>query len=123
MSARIADVVVDLADHGPWLFDPTSAAVNDLVEQMSGSLIVIVASPTYKATCTGLLKSFLDRFPPQALGGVTAVPLMLGASTAHSLAAEHADPASYDAWLATAAPLLPALPSPHSHLDPQVVSA
>ena len=143
-----ADLVIDLADHGPWLFDPTSAKINDLVEQVSGSLIVIVASPTYKATYTGLLKGFLDRFPPQALGGVTAVPLMLGASTAHSLATEHglrpvlvemgatvptrglyvldsdhADPAPYDAWLATAAPLLPALPTSFSSRpDPQVVS-
>ncbi len=147
MAERIggADLVIDLADHADELFDWSSTTVTDLVEQVSGSLVVVVASPTYKATYTGLLKAFLDRFPHQALGGVTAVPLMLGASLAHSLApehglrqvlvelgatvptrglyvldADHADPAAYDAWFAAAAPFLPALPSV---TDPEVVPA
>ena len=131
-----ADLVVDLADHASELFDRDSTTVTDLVEQVAGSLVVIVASPTYKATYTGLLKAFLDRFPHQGLGGVTAIPLMLGASPAHSLApehglravlvelgasvptralyvldAEHAQPAPYDAWFASAQQHLPALPT------------
>jgi FMN reductase len=48
----------------------------------------VVASPTYKATYTGLLKLFLDRFPGNGLDGVVAVPLMLGAGPAHALAPE-----------------------------------
>jgi len=48
---------------------------------------VVVASPTYKATYTGLLKLFLDRFATDGLRGV-AVPLMLGAGPAHALAPE-----------------------------------
>lgn len=140
-----ADLVVDLADHAGELFDWSSKTVTELVEQVSGSLVVIVASPTYKATYTGLLKAFLDRFPHQGLGGVTAVPLMLGASDAHALAPEHGlrqvlvelgasvptrglyvldreheQPEPYDRWLAAAAPYLPALPSEQSE---QVVSA
>ena len=145
-----ADLVVDLADHASELFDWSSETVGDLVEQVSGSLVVIVASPTYKATYTGLLKAFLDRFPHQGLGGVTAVPLMLGASSAHSLApehglrqvlvelgasvptrglyvldADHADPAPYDAWFAAAEQLLPALPArpPSTPHTSEVVSA
>ncbi|MFC0222051.1 NADPH-dependent FMN reductase [Nocardioides zeicaulis] len=134
-----ADVVVDLADHASELFDWSSQTVADLVAQVASSRVVVVASPTYKATYTGLLKAFLDRFPHQGLAGVSAVPLMLGASPAHALApehglrqvlvelgasvptrglyvldAEHADPAPYDAWFAAAAPFLPALPTqPH----------
>lgn len=132
-----ADLVVDLADHAPELFDWSSETVRDLVEQVSGSLVVIVASPTYKATYTGLLKAFLDRFPHQGLGGVTAVPLMLGGADTHALAVEHAlrpllvelgasvptrglfvldshhaEPEAYDAWFATAQQLLPTLPTP-----------
>jgi FMN reductase len=132
-----ADLVVDLADHASELFDWGSATVGDLVEQVSGSLVVIVASPTYKATYTGLLKAFLDRFPHQGLGGVTAIPLMLGAADTHALAVEHtlrpllvelgasvptrglfvldsqhADAAPYDAWFAVARELLPAR-APH----------
>jgi len=141
-----ADLVVDLADHASELFDWSSQTVDTLVEHVAGSRVVIVASPTYKATYTGLLKAFLDRFPHQGLGGVTAIPLMLGASHVHALApehglrpllvelgasvptrglyvldAEHAEPGPYDAWLATAQQYLPALPTtPETR---QVVSA
>lgn len=127
-----ADLVVDLADHAGELFDWGSTTVAGLVEQVAASRVVVVASPTYKATYTGLLKAFLDRFGHQGLAGVTAVPVMLGGSPAHSLAVEHGlrpllvelgasvptqglyvldaqhDRAeTYDAWLAAAAPLLP----------------
>ena len=130
-----ADLVVDLADHASELFDWSSGVVAGLVEQVAASRLLVVASPTYKATYTGLLKAFLDRFPHQGLAGVTAVPLMLGASHAHALApehglrpvlvelgasvptrglyvldAEHADPAAYDPWFASARPFLPVIP-------------
>ena len=49
---------------------------------------MIFGSPTYKATYTGLLKLFLDQFPPDGLGGIVAIPLMLGAGPAHALAPE-----------------------------------
>ena len=84
-----ADLVVDLADHTSELFEWGSPRVTELVEEVASSLVVVVASPTYKATYTGLLKAFLDRFPHQGLGGVTAIPLMLGASSVHSLVTEH----------------------------------
>jgi FMN reductase len=140
-----ADLVVDLADHASELFDWSSGTVAELVEQVAASRLLVVASPTYKATYTGLLKAFLDRFPHQGLAGVTAVPLMLGASHTHALApehglrpvlvelgasvptrslyvldAEHADPAPYDTWLATAHQLLPVIPAPQTS---QAVSA
>ena len=46
----------------------------------------MVASPTYKATYTGLLKLFLDQIGTGDLAGVVAVPLMLGAGPGHALA-------------------------------------
>ena len=82
------DVVVDVADLGAGLLDPADAAVNQAVEAVRGLDLLIVASPTYKATYTGLLKLFLDRFPSNALSGVVAVPVMLGAGPGHALAAE-----------------------------------
>lgn len=136
-----ADLVVDLADHASELFDQDSETVRDLVEQVAGSLVVVVASPTYKATYTGLLKAFLDRFPHRGLGGVTAVPLMLGGAPDHSLATEHGlrpllvelgasvptgglyvldsehdRPEPYDSWFATAEQHLPTLPAPTSEV-------
>lgn len=58
------------------------------VATVQESALVIVASPTYKATYTGLLKLFLDRFPGGSLAGVTAVPMMLGGHWRHALAAD-----------------------------------
>ena len=55
---------------------------------MKAADLLVVASPTYKATYTGLLKLFLDRFGAGSLAGVTAVPLMLGGDLRHSLAPE-----------------------------------
>ena len=81
------DLVVDLADLGAALLDWEDPGVADLVAQVGGADLVVVASPTYKATYTGLLKLFLDRFSTTGLSGV-AVPLMLGAGPTHALAPE-----------------------------------
>jgi FMN reductase len=125
------DLVVDLADLGPALLDWSDPDVTDLVKQVGAADLVVVASPTYKATYTGLLKLFLDRFAGgTGLSGL-AVPLMLGGSPAHSLApeltlrpvlteiggtvpgrglyvvdAQHDDPAAYADWLAASRPIV-----------------
>ena len=131
------DLVVDLADLGAGLLDWSDAGVDAVVDEVRTADLVVVASPTYTATYTGLLKAFLDRFPHQGLGGVTAVPLMLGGADTHALAVEHAlrpllvelgatvptrglfvldsrhaEPEAYDAWFAGAQHLLPTLPTP-----------
>ena len=81
-------VTVDLAELGPQLFDWSSPAVKDAVTAVRGCTLVVVASPTYKASYTGLLKSYLDWFSTTDLSGVTAVPLMVGAGPQHALAVE-----------------------------------
>jgi len=81
-------VVVDLAGFGPQLFDWSSPAVRDAVQQVSATALTVVASPTYKASYTGLLKSFLDWFSTTDLLGVTVVPVMVGAGLQHALAVE-----------------------------------
>lgn len=40
---------------------------------------------TYKATYTGLLKAFLDRYPANGLSGVTAIPVHTGADFGHQM--------------------------------------
>ncbi len=81
-------LTVDLADYGPQLFDWSSSHVKELAEGIRGCALVVVASPTYKASYTGLLKSFLDWFSTTDLLGVTAVPVMTGAGAHHALAVE-----------------------------------
>lgn len=82
------DLVVDLATVGPAVLDWSDPGVAELVARVGAADLVVVASPTYKATYTGLLKLFLDRFATgTGLTGVT-IPLMLGGSAAHTLAPE-----------------------------------
>lgn len=88
LGGRSPDLVVDLVDLGAALFDPQDAEVAETVASVQASSLVVVASPTYKASYTGLLKLFLDRIGTGALASVTAVPLMLGGDMRHSLAPE-----------------------------------
>jgi FMN reductase len=82
------DISVDLVDFGPALLDWSDLRVLEAIAEVQGSDLIVVASPTYKASYTGLLKLFLDRFGSGALAGVTAVPLMLGGHWRHSLASD-----------------------------------
>jgi FMN reductase len=81
-------LTVDLAELGPRLFDWSSETVKEAVHGIRSCALVVVASPTYKASYTGLLKSFLDWFKTTDLLGVTVVPVMTGGSAHHALAVE-----------------------------------
>jgi FMN reductase len=81
-------LVVDLADYAPRLFDWTDSELTALTAEVAAADIAIFASPTYKATYTGLLKAFLDRYQNNGLAGVTAVPVMTGGWPGHLLAVE-----------------------------------
>lgn len=79
---------IDLVDYGAELLDFGAESVAGAVRTVAESELVVFASPTYKASFTGLLKLFLDRFGAGSLAGVSAVPLMLGGDLRHSLAVE-----------------------------------
>jgi FMN reductase len=122
-------VVVDVVDLGAGLLGWGDPIVAEAVDSVRGADVAVFASPTYKATYTGLLKLFLDQFPPNGLAGVVAVPLMLGAGPGHALApelllkpvlvelgatcptrglyvidADYSDESAYEPWLAAARP-------------------
>lgn len=88
LAGRPADLSVDLADLGAALLDWSDSGVSELVAAIAGTDLTVFASPTYKASYTGLLKLFIDRIGGGALAGVTAVPLMLGGHWQHALAPE-----------------------------------
>ena len=88
LTGRAPDIALDLVDLGPRLLDWTDEEVAQAVADVTAADLLVVASPTYKATYTGLLKLFLDRFAAGSLATVTAVPLMLGGDWRHSLAPE-----------------------------------
>jgi FMN reductase len=79
-------LVLDLAGVAAELFDPEAQRVNDLVNAVAASDLLVVASPTFKATYTGLLKSFFDRYGSNPLSGSVAVAVMTGAAPIHALA-------------------------------------
>ncbi|MGG7308385.1 NADPH-dependent FMN reductase [Curtobacterium sp. AB451] len=89
LTGRAPDHVVDVIDLGPGLLGWGDDGVAEAVRTVAASDLVVVASPTFKATYTGVLKLFLDQFGTgDGLAGVTVVPLMLGAGPAHALAPE-----------------------------------
>jgi FMN reductase len=98
----------DVVDLGPGLLGWGDPAVTQAVERVASSDVVIVASPTYKATYTGLLKLFLDQFAGSTgLEGVVAVPLQLGGGPAHQLAPElHLKPVLVELGAIVPAPAL-----------------
>ncbi|KOY55756.1 MULTISPECIES: NADPH-dependent FMN reductase [unclassified Streptomyces] len=51
---------------------------------------IIVATPVYKASYTGLLKAFLDLLPQDGLAGKTVLPIATGGSLAHVLTLDYA---------------------------------
>jgi FMN reductase len=84
---RLAETI-DLCDVSDAIFrwpDQTMSALND---RLAATDVAVIASPTYKAAYTGLLKAFLDRYASNALAGVTAIPVMTGAGPEHALAVE-----------------------------------
>jgi FMN reductase len=81
---------VDLCDHADDLFKWPHEGLAELNDAVAASDFLVVASPTYKAAYTGLLKAFLDRYASNGLAGVTAVAVMTGGSPTHAMAVDTA---------------------------------
>ncbi|HEY9024882.1 MAG TPA: NADPH-dependent FMN reductase [Burkholderiaceae bacterium] len=65
-------------------------AIRRAREQVAAARVVVIATPIYKASFSGLLKSFLDLLPQDALRGKTVLALGTGGSAAHLLALDYA---------------------------------
>jgi FMN reductase len=82
------DLTVDLCDYADDLFRSPHEELATLTARVAAAGILIVATPTYKASYTGMLKAFLDRYPSGGLTGVTAIPIMTIADPVHTLAVD-----------------------------------
>lgn len=80
------ELTVDLCDYAGDLFRWPDDGLDRIGSAVASADVLVVASPTYKGAYTGLLKSFLDRYPSGALSGVTAIAVMTGGDAAHGLA-------------------------------------
>jgi FMN reductase len=66
---------------------PALLALKEDLEQADG---VIVATPVYKASFSGALKTLLDLLPERALDKKVVLPLATGGTVAHMLAVDYA---------------------------------
>ncbi|GLI27723.1 hypothetical protein ARHIZOSPH14_19650 [Agromyces rhizosphaerae] len=76
--------VIELAELGGKVLewgDTDAAAQRELVASAD---LVVVATPSYKGSYTGLLKGFIDGYGPTSLAGVAAIPVTVAGSPAHA---------------------------------------
>lgn len=111
--------IFDLAGHeSPFGVDAAERLADEL-DHVGRAAALVVASPTYKASYTGLLKAFLDLVPPHGLLGTVAFPLMTLGSPAHSLAADiHLRPVLQELGASLPAPSLVLTDADLADLDP-----
>ena len=64
----------------PWRQSPEAVAAG---ESARAAGLVVLATPTYKASYSGLLKLFLDTFPAGSLSETVVVPLTVAGGPAH----------------------------------------
>ena len=65
-----------------------SPAIRSVIEQIENADGIIIGSPVYKASYTGVLKTLLDLLPENAFRNKPVLPFMVGGSFAHLLALE-----------------------------------
>jgi FMN reductase len=81
-------VVIEVGALGTGLLTPGDAATEAALAAIRGADLLIVATPTYKGSYTGVLKVLLDQLPAQALAGKRAVPVVTAGVAPQAAAAE-----------------------------------
>ncbi|HII51455.1 MAG TPA: hypothetical protein HA321_00875 [Halobacteriales archaeon] len=83
--------VLDLSDISSeaLLFRSKDNILSASIERILDSDVILAATPTYRATYTGLIKTFFDQFPENALSGKVVLPIQTGGSAEHALSIEH----------------------------------
>ena len=100
------------------LDEPSAASRGRRCTRCIGADLLLVVSPTYKGTYSGLLKVFLDRLPYRGLNGATALPLLVMDSPLHALAVEvHLRPLLTELGASVPGPGLALLESELGQLD------
>lgn len=67
-----------------------SPKVLDLLAQVANADGLVIATPVYKASFSGALKTVLDLLPERALAHKVVLPMATGGSIAHMLAVDYA---------------------------------
>jgi len=80
----------ELPAHALMHLDHRHPAIERALAQVAGASALVVATPVYKAGCSGLLKAFLDLLPQDGLKGKVVLPIATAGTLAHALALEYA---------------------------------
>lgn len=80
--------VIEVSELGAGLLGWGDPAVGAALNTIRSADALVIATPTYKATYTGLLKLLLDQIGAGELAGIPAVPVQVAAAPQHALAVE-----------------------------------
>ncbi len=69
--------------------DANDAALAAALTEVETARTIVFGTPIYKASFSGLLKTFLDLLPQSGLVGKTVLPIATGGSNAHFLALDY----------------------------------
>jgi len=70
--------------------DAAHPALRAAIELVENAQAVVIATPVYKVSYSGVLKTFLDLLPQTGLAGKVVLPIATGGSLAHLLALDYA---------------------------------
>jgi FMN reductase len=80
--------VIEVGELGAGLLTAGDVATKDAVTALAGAHLLVIATPTYKGSYTGVLKVLLDRLPANGLAGKLAVPVVTAGVAPQAAAAE-----------------------------------
>ncbi|MGA4506550.1 CE1759 family FMN reductase [Propionibacteriaceae bacterium G1746] len=87
--------IVDIRDHAHAIVDTfmtgfSGPELQDVLDAVIAADALVVVTPTFSASYSGLFKSFMDIVEPEALVGKPVVLAATGGSERHSLMIDHA---------------------------------
>jgi len=88
---RVGAIAVrDLPPRALLHADLSDRAIADACNLVAEAEAIVVATPVYKASYSGILKTFLDLLPQHGLEGKLLLPVATGGSQSHMLALDYA---------------------------------
>lgn len=79
-----------LEPHAILFADYDDPGLKIAIEKIKNADLIVIGTPVYKASYSGLLKAFLDVLPQDGLRDKTIFPVATGGSAAHTLAIDYA---------------------------------
>ncbi|SFU50426.1 NADPH-dependent FMN reductase [Pseudoduganella namucuonensis] len=70
--------------------DTGDSAIRRAIEAVAEAEAIVIATPVYKASYSGVLKAFLDLLPREGLAGKIVLPIATGGTQSHMLALDYA---------------------------------